>query len=92
MRIVGYIDHPVMKITLFKMDNRLSVKFETGLYEQTYKFRVGPGIESPEDVKKIVTPEFQQQVLDLFAPMHKNKNEAVLRFMEDDEKGFEQII
>ena len=39
MRILGYIDHPVVKITVFKMDNKFSVKFESIHYEQTFKFR-----------------------------------------------------
>ena len=34
MRILGYLEHPTLKITVFKMDNRISVKFENSLYEQ----------------------------------------------------------
>ncbi|MBK7870450.1 MAG: hypothetical protein IPJ74_07085 [Saprospiraceae bacterium] len=52
MRIIGYIEHPVLKITVFKMDNKISIKFESGLYEQTYKFRSGDTISNLGDVKK----------------------------------------
>jgi predicted nucleotidyltransferase len=93
MRIIGYIEHPSLKITVFKMDNRLSVKFETGLYEQTYKYRIGDQMESLEDVKKQVDEELLQQVDHIFTQMHQAKNQALKRNMDqgqDDE--FDVII
>ncbi len=94
MRIVGYIDHPQCKITIFKMDSRFAVKFESGLYEQTYKFRVGNAIETVEDVRHFVDPEFVSTVLERFADMHRSSREAMGRLTEDMEKPeeFEIII
>lgn len=93
MRIIGYIDHPHLKITVFKMDNRLSVKFETGLYEQTYKYRTGDGMESLEDVKKQVDEPFLAQVEELFVKMHQVKNESLRRNIEvSSEDEFDEII
>ena len=37
MRIIGQIEHPDLKITVFKSDNRISVKFENEGYEQIFK-------------------------------------------------------
>lgn len=93
MRIIGYIEHPNLKITVFKMDNRLSVKFETGLYEQTYKYRTGDGMESLEDVKKQVDQDFIEQVEKTFVDMHQAKNQALKRNQNlGQEDEFDVII
>ena len=39
MRIIGQLDHPRLKITLFDQNNKLSVKFEKGQSEIILKFR-----------------------------------------------------
>lgn len=70
MRIIGYLEFPGVKTTVFQMDNRISVKFETGLYEQTFKFRIGEGINTIEDVKRIVQPSFVEEVMHGFNRMH----------------------
>lgn len=93
MRIIGNIEHPILKITVFKMENRISVKFESGLYEQTYKFRIGEGIESFEDVEKVVDAPFQAQVLQLLTNMHELKNQAIARnIVQEEEEEFDRII
>jgi hypothetical protein len=93
MRIVGYIEHPILKITVFKMDNKFSVKFESGLYEQTYKFRSGDAIESLADIEKIVDQTFCEEVLQQLNTMHRTKNQAMARALAPDEADeFEEII
>ena len=62
MRIVGSIPHPRLKITVFKMNDRLSVKLESGLYEQTYKFRQGSGVDRFEDIQTLLAPGFLEAV------------------------------
>jgi hypothetical protein len=37
MRVVGELNHPNCKITLFAWNNRYLIKLENGLLEQTYK-------------------------------------------------------
>ena len=39
MRVIGHLDHPRIKITLFDQNNKLSVKFEKGQSEIILKFR-----------------------------------------------------
>lgn len=93
MRIVGYIEHPILKITVFKMDNKYSVKFESGLYEQTYKFRSGDAIERLEDIEKIVDSAFCEEVLQQLNAMHRIKNQAMARVLTPGETDeFEEII
>lgn len=93
MRIIGHIEHPVLKITVFKMDNKLSVKFETGLYEQTYKFRESEELQDMESIQKLVDAPFIQLVEQHFGQMHRVKNDALSRFLPaEDETGFPEII
>ncbi len=92
MRIVGSISHPVLKITIFRNDNRLSVKFESGLYEQTYKFRDGEGVDSVEDVYRVVDEGFISRVAALMQPMHETRIAALARQAGGEGEEFEEII
>ncbi len=93
MRIIGYIEHPAMKITVFKMDNRFSVKFETGMHEQTYKFRAGESVHSMEDIQRMVDSGFQEAVLEIFKSMRLNSMEAQARHSQRPAADeFDQII
>ena len=93
MRIIGEIDHPILKITVFQMNNRLSVKFEAGLYEQTYKFRQGEGVDTLDDVRRIVDAEFAQAVEEELQLMHRRKISTLSRHLAPDgEEEFEEII
>jgi len=35
MRIIGYLENRPCKVTVFEMDDKISVKFEVDLLEQT---------------------------------------------------------
>ena len=86
------MDSPTLKITVFKMDNKLSVKFETGLYEQTFKFRESNELNDFESMKKLVDERLKDEVMENFAKMHRSKNEALGRFLQEAEAEFEEII
>jgi len=93
MRIVGDIPHPTLKITLFLHDSKYSVKFESGLYEMTYKFRSGDDLDSVEAVKAIVDDQFIQAVMEALPKMHQQKLSAIGRWIEEKEgEEFEEII
>ena len=97
MRIIGHIDHASLKITVFKMDNKLSVKFETGLYEQTFKFRESNELHDFKTMQMLVDERLIGEVLENFARMHRSKNEALGRFLPRSgepkaEEEFEEII
>lgn len=93
MRIVGYIEHPNLKITVFKMDNKTSIKFETGMYEQTYKFREMDQLNNMEQIKELVNDEFTNNILTEFQKMHQFKNNALSNFLpKEEEDEFEEII
>lgn len=93
MRIVGEIPHPFLKITIFKMDTRFSVKFETGMLEQIYKFRDGEGIEHVEDAIAFVDAQLIRMVEEIFENMQKSKLDSLRRAFPPADGGvFEEII
>jgi hypothetical protein len=94
MRILGTIDHPSLKITVFKMDQRLSVKFENPWYEQTYKFGDDERVGSLEAVQQLVDAAFVEHVLEQFRYMHRTRLEALGRAFPaaQPENEFEEII
>lgn len=93
MRIVGDIPHPVLKITIFLHDSKYSVKFESGLYETTYKFRSGDSIDSVDAIKGIVDAQFIAEVAQTLPKMHQQKLQAIGRWIQArEEEEFEEII
>ena len=94
MRIIGNLDFPGIKATIFKMEDRLSIKFETGLYEQTFKFRSGEGIESVEEVRTLLSPAFLHGIQQGFNQMHQIRVLAVENTRSSGENLplFEEII
>lgn len=92
MRIIGYLDHPSLKITVFKMDNRISVKFETGFLEQTYKFPQDIHLQTLEDVRRLVNTEFTESVREEFNRMHRISLRALSNRPDPSTGGFEEII
>jgi hypothetical protein len=93
MRIIDEIPHPHLKITVFSMDNRLSVKFESGTYEQIYKFRSGEEVTTAADVRRIVDASFLEQVSATLQQMHRTRMAALSRqFPTTAEEEFEEII
>lgn len=91
MRIIGEIPHPKYKITILQHNGRTSVQIEHGLVQQTYKYRDGSGIESTEDVQRILTKDFLEKVDAAFIVLYENYYESLESDMEEDELGMEII-
>lgn len=93
MRIVGDIPHPTLKITVFLHDSKYSLKFESGLYELTYKFRSGDEIDSVETIKEIIDEQFIAEVMKTLPKMHQQKLDGIGRWIKGrEEEFFEEII
>lgn len=93
MRIIGNIDHPTLKITVFKNDGRSSVKFETALYEQTFKLGDDERFSSLEGIQALVDGPFLSRVLEGFQQMHATRLESFARnFSSETSYPFEEII
>jgi hypothetical protein len=93
MRIIGYIEHPSLKITIFKMDTKITVKFENAQFEQAYKFRMTNELSGTKDVQKLVDEKFIEGVLQQFKLMNGTTVQAMERFVEVDlDDEFDVII
>lgn len=93
MRIIGYLEHAYLKITVFQMDNRISVKFENDFAEQTFKLRIQEGLAGLSDIKELVDKEFTTQVEARFAQMRQQLSVALERKLPPpDDDGFETIL
>lgn len=53
MRIVGYLETAEIKTTVFRHDEKFMVKFETTLFEQTFKFRASEKVNTFKDIKHL---------------------------------------
>lgn len=88
MRIIGEIDHQSMKISVFKVTDKLSIKFEKNLLEQIYKFRDGSGIDTLENAKVLVSPSVLKDVeaqFDSMARIRRNGLEKMISESEDED-------
>lgn len=92
MRIVGEIEHPRLKITIFKNDGKFSIKFEGGLLEQIYKFRDDERLSSVDAVKSLVDAEFIAKIEDILRGMKMAQITAVTRAFPVDEAEFDVIL
>lgn len=93
MRILGYLDHPTLKITVFQMDDRLTLKLENGQAEQAFKFRMDGRIETLADIRKLADGEFIEWAQANFQAMHQARLAAINRsFSTDSDNGFDEII
>ena len=78
MRVIGEIPHPVMKITIFYMNQKYLIKFENNGLEQIYKIsEFDYMVNSLDDIYKVVTEDFIHRVLSLFAEMQKSLSESL---------------
>ncbi len=93
MRIIGYIDHPDLKITVFRMDNRWSVKLENEGYEQTFKLGDAEPLNNFEAIKAWLDQVFLQEAEGRMQEMHQSRLSAQMRvFPQLSVDEFEEII
>ena len=93
MRIIGYLEHAYLKITVFQMDNRISVKFENDFAEQTFKLRMQEGVAGLPDIKELMDKDFTAQVEARFAQMRQQLAVAVERRLPPSvDEVFETIL
>jgi len=92
MRIVGEIDHLFIKITIFKMDDKFSVKFETGQIEQIYKFGERENINSVDEIRNLIDDTFLQNIEYQFKMMQQNKIESLNRIQKLENFEFPKIV
>jgi hypothetical protein len=92
MRVIGYLDTEGYKTTVFKNNDRFIVKFESGLYEQVFKFREAAKIENLNNIKDLIDADFLKEVDLRFIEMHDSKVSLLRRFMDTHEDTWEEIV
>ncbi len=75
MRIIGYIPHEKITITVFSMNDKYQVQFEAGPMIQTFKL-LHSEVDGLEGIKKMLDEEFMTQLLERFNAMFLSLQEA----------------
>jgi len=78
MRTLGFIEHPVLKISVFGWSEKYLVKIEAGLFEQTYKFRQAD-FNSWEDLRGFFDKPMLDDILTTFRKMSDDAMRAAKR-------------
>ena len=78
MRIIGHLEHPRLKITLFDQNDKLTVKFEKGQSEIILKFR--------EDKSEVMDALHQENDYTAFSMIEKQLD-SLLIFKQKFESG-----
>jgi hypothetical protein len=76
MRVIGNIQHPEIKITLFHWNNKYLIKLETDLLEQTFKIPEYD-LTTETELNQVVNPQFLEAAMNRFNDMSKNLQDAV---------------
>lgn len=75
MRIIGYIPHEKITITVFSMNDKYQVQFEAGPMIQTFKL-LHSEVDGLEGIKKMLDEGFMTQLLERFNAMFLSLQEA----------------
>jgi hypothetical protein len=86
MRILGYLHRPPINITVFKHEERILLKLEQSLYEQTYKFRISEELHELSHLERLLDEPFLAQIQERFEQMRKDTAAALARFMPKEEE------
>lgn len=92
MRIIADIPHKSLKITVFKMNDKLSIKFETGLVEQIIKLRDGSPLNDLEKLKEALTKEKVTEIEKMLTRSAQLRTEMEIKATEKIEDEFDEII
>lgn len=81
MRVIGYIEHPVFKISVFSWSEKYIVKIEAGFFEQAYKFRQAD-FENWEDLKAFFDTAMLEDVMVTFKKMAEDAKRSAARIQQ----------
>jgi hypothetical protein len=77
MRVVHEKPYPDYKLTIYQWNNKFILKYESGMYEQTYKISE-LDLTGTEDIVKIAESEpFVSSVKEKFLQMHHALHQAL---------------
>ena len=91
MRIIGEISHPKYKITVLKMNEKVTLQIEDRLVSQSYVFRDGSGVSDLSSAEKILNDAFLKSIDERFQQMNKDYMRALESQAQDEFDNFEII-
>jgi len=89
MRIAREWNHNDIKVTVFVMNGRYSVKLEKAILEQWYKFRDGQ-VDSLDTLVTVLDDRFYDKAESLFSEMARNRADLIKPL--ETSQGFDTII
>lgn len=78
MRIIGYIPHEKLTITVFSMNDKYQVQFEAGPMIQTFKI-LHSEVDGIDGVKQLVDTVFVEKIMERFNEMYLSLKDAKAR-------------
>lgn len=91
MRIIGEIPHPHYKITILKMNEKVTIQIEDRLVSQSFVFRDGTGVRDFESSKMLLTDSFMKSVDNRFKEMNDDYINALESMNNDSLDDFDII-
>ena len=91
MRVIGEFALGDIKVSVFKYNERISVKYEKYILEQVYKFRDGTNIRSVDDVMKF-SETIQARLDAIFDEMAKLRSDRLQELDGNGLDDFDEII
>ncbi|MEE9374196.1 MAG: hypothetical protein V3V00_14175 [Saprospiraceae bacterium] len=92
MRIIKELQIKDVNITIFKMEQKFTLKLEWQRMEQVFKLDGREGIEDVNNVIDVIDKEFIENVQSVFQSMLKNRNERLKALQEVEDEEFPEII
>jgi mRNA-degrading endonuclease RelE of RelBE toxin-antitoxin system len=93
MRIIAEFDKEDIKVTVFKMNDRISIKFEKDLIEIIHKFRDGAGIDSAESAVSYCSDQLVSDIQRSLALLAKTRSEQLEKqFFKDQDNIFPNVV
>jgi hypothetical protein len=93
MRIVKELERNGIKISIFKMDNKYSIKLERNLLEQIYKFRLDDRLQNVEEIEILIDSDFLTKAENIFLLLQENKLQTLERnYPITESEHFDKII
>lgn len=92
MRILGYIDDPILKITVFKDNGKILVQAQDGDSQLTYRFRDGGVVDDLPSVQKLFNSDALEMVRDQINQLKAQRLAIIKQAIQRAEDQFDDII
>lgn len=92
MRIIKEIERGTMKVTVFKMNEKLSVKFEDQLNEIILKFRDGASVHEDDNMDHFLNDSTLEYYSEELEKCNKFKIDQLIKLEENKGFQFPEII